>query len=130
MPSNLTGVCDRSIQPRIEAALAGTEEIAKVIDAVEPRLWNLSTVLPILQDTTIVAAGPRVRGRQSFRRGPGRDRRRRREMGETALTFGVAHAGFQSACAVNAEIANTRTSHSGGRASSIRTTRRTVVPVG
>ncbi len=62
VPSNLTGVCDRSIQPRIEAALAGTEEIAKVIDAVEPRLWNLSTVLPILQDTTIVAAGPRVRG--------------------------------------------------------------------
>lgn len=61
-PSNLTGVCDRSIQPRIEAALAGTEEIAKVIDAVEPRLWNLATVLPILQDTTIVAAGPRVRG--------------------------------------------------------------------
>ncbi|MGH3584493.1 MAG: ABC transporter substrate-binding protein, partial [Mycobacterium sp.] len=31
VPSNLTGVCDRSVQPRIEAALAGTEEIAKVI---------------------------------------------------------------------------------------------------
>ncbi len=62
VPSNLTGVCDRSIQPRIEAALAGTEEIGKVIDAVEPRLWNLATVLPIMQDTTIVAAGPRVRG--------------------------------------------------------------------
>jgi ABC-type transport system substrate-binding protein len=61
-PSNLTGICDRSIQPRIDAALRGTEEIAKVIDAVEPRLWNLSTVLPILQDTTIVAAGPRVAG--------------------------------------------------------------------
>lgn len=61
-PSNLTGICDRTIQPRIEAALRGTEEIDKVIDAVEPRLWNLSTVLPILQDTTIVAAGPRVAG--------------------------------------------------------------------
>lgn len=61
-PSNLTGICDRSIQPRIDAALRGTEEIGKVIDAVEPRLWNLSTVLPILQDTTIVAAGPRVSG--------------------------------------------------------------------
>lgn len=61
-PSNLTGICDRSIQPRIDAALRGTEEIDKVIDAVEPRLWNLSTVLPILQDTTIVAAGPRVSG--------------------------------------------------------------------
>ena len=59
-PSNLTGICDRSIQPKIDAALRGTEDIAEVIDAVEPRLWNMSTVLPILQDTTIVAAGPRV----------------------------------------------------------------------
>jgi hypothetical protein len=59
-PSNLTGTCDRSIQPKIDAALRGTENIGEVIDAVEPRLWNMSTVLPILQDTTIVAAGPRV----------------------------------------------------------------------
>ncbi len=59
-PSNLTGICDRSIQPKIDAALRGTENIGEVIDAVEPRLWNMSTVLPILQDTTIVAAGPRV----------------------------------------------------------------------
>jgi ABC-type transport system substrate-binding protein len=59
-PSNLTGTCDRSIQPKIDAALQGKENIGEVIDAVEPRLWNMSTVLPILQDTTIVAAGPRV----------------------------------------------------------------------
>ena len=31
-----------------------------MINAVEPRLWDMATVLPILQDTTIVAAGPRV----------------------------------------------------------------------
>lgn len=60
-PSNITGICDRSIQPKIDAALDGTEEIAEVITAVEPRLWNMATVLPILQDTTIVAAGPSVR---------------------------------------------------------------------
>ncbi|OBI98388.1 ABC transporter family substrate-binding protein [Mycobacterium asiaticum] len=59
-PSNLTGICDRSIQPNIEAALNGTKNISDVITAVEPRLWNMSTVLPILQDTTIVAAGPSV----------------------------------------------------------------------
>jgi ABC-type transport system substrate-binding protein len=59
-PSNLTGICDRSIQPKIDAALRGTENIGGVVDAVEPRLWNMSSVLPILQDTTIVAAGPRV----------------------------------------------------------------------
>lgn len=59
-PSNITGICDRSIQPKIDAALDGTANIAEVIEAVEPRLWNMSTVLPILQDTTIVAAGPSV----------------------------------------------------------------------
>lgn len=59
-PSNITGICDRSIQPKIDAALNGTKGIGAVIDAVEPRLWNMSTVLPILQDTTIVAAGPSV----------------------------------------------------------------------
>jgi ABC-type transport system substrate-binding protein len=60
-PSNIAGICDRSIQPKIDAALDGTEDIGEVINAVEPRLWNMSTVLPILQDTTIVAAGPSVR---------------------------------------------------------------------
>jgi ABC-type transport system substrate-binding protein len=59
-PSNITGICDRSIQPKIDAALDGREDIGAVINAVEPRLWNMSTVLPILQDTTIVAAGPSV----------------------------------------------------------------------
>ncbi|MBW8709772.1 MAG: ABC transporter family substrate-binding protein, partial [Mycobacterium sp.] len=57
---NITGMCDRSIQSKIDAALDGTEDIGEVINAVEPRLWNMSTVLPILQDTTIVAAGPSV----------------------------------------------------------------------
>jgi hypothetical protein len=55
-PSNITGICDRSIQPKIEAALDGTEDIGEVINAVEAQLSNMSTVLPILQDTTIVAA--------------------------------------------------------------------------
>jgi len=59
-PSNLTGICDRSIQSNIDAALNGAKNINEVIPAVEPRLWNMSTVLPILQDTTIVAAGPSV----------------------------------------------------------------------
>ncbi|KUH86366.1 MULTISPECIES: ABC transporter family substrate-binding protein [unclassified Mycobacterium] len=59
-PSNITGICDRSIQPKIDAALDGSADIADVITAVEPRLWNMATVLPILQDTTIVAAGPSV----------------------------------------------------------------------
>jgi ABC-type transport system substrate-binding protein len=59
-PSNITGICDHNIQPRINAALRGTEEIGEVIDEVEQSLWNMWTVLPILQDTTIVAAGPNL----------------------------------------------------------------------
>lgn len=60
-PSNLTQVCDPGIQASIDAALDGSKSIGEVIETVEPRLWNLWTVLPILQDTTIVAAGPSVR---------------------------------------------------------------------
>ena len=60
-PSNLTGICDRSIQPFIDGALDGSRDIDSVIAAVEPRLWAMATVLPIMQDTTIVAAGPSVR---------------------------------------------------------------------
>ena len=59
-PSNLTGICDHSIQSDIDAALNGTKNINDVVNAVEPRLWEMSTVLPILQDTTIVGAGPSV----------------------------------------------------------------------
>ncbi len=79
-PSNLTGICDRSIQSNIDAALNGTKNINDVITAVEPRLWNMSTVLPILQDTTIVGAGPSVQNVELVRRGSGRHRRRRRPM--------------------------------------------------
>ncbi|TRW79381.1 ABC transporter family substrate-binding protein [Mycolicibacterium sp. 018/SC-01/001] len=61
-PSNITGICDRGLQPQIDAALQGTADIGQVIDDVEPRLWDMATVLPILQDTTIVAAGPSVQG--------------------------------------------------------------------
>ena len=60
-PSNLTGICDRAIQSDIDAALAGSRDITDVIAEVEPRLWAMATVLPIMQDTTIVAAGPSVR---------------------------------------------------------------------
>ena len=60
VPNNITGLCDSALQPRIDAGLQGDVPIGEVIDYVEPKLWAMSTVLPILQDTTIVAAGPRV----------------------------------------------------------------------
>ncbi|GAB0103214.1 lipoarabinomannan biosynthesis protein LpqW [Nocardia sp. JMUB6875] len=60
-PSNLSGVCDPSLQPAIDAALRGID-VGKVIAEAEPKLWELSTVLPIVQDTQVAAAGPRVDG--------------------------------------------------------------------
>ena len=60
VPNNITGVCEPALQPRIDAALIGHVPIGEVIDFMEPKLWQMWTVLPILQDTTIVAAGPRV----------------------------------------------------------------------
>ena len=60
-PSNLTGICDRGIQAEIDGALDGSLDIGGVIADVESRLWAMAAVLPILQDGTIVAAGPSVR---------------------------------------------------------------------
>ena len=59
-PSNLTGICDQSVEPTVAAALDGSMAIDEAIAAVEPRLWELAAVLPIMQDTMIVAAGPSV----------------------------------------------------------------------
>jgi hypothetical protein len=61
-PSNLSGVCDPTLQTEIDAALRGQADVGKTIADLEPRLWALSTVLPIMQDTTVVAAGNGVRG--------------------------------------------------------------------
>ncbi|TSE01944.1 ABC transporter family substrate-binding protein [Skermania sp. ID1734] len=60
--SNLSGLCDPSLQPSIDAALHGTADVSSVIAEAEPRLWQLAATLPIAQDTTVVAAGPGVSG--------------------------------------------------------------------
>lgn len=60
-PSNIGGVCDPSLQPSIDEALRGIE-VPRVLAEAEPKLWELSTVLPIVQDNVVAAAGPRVDG--------------------------------------------------------------------
>ncbi|MEV6059146.1 ABC transporter family substrate-binding protein [Nocardia asteroides] len=60
-PSNIGGVCDPALQPSIDEALRGVE-VPRVLAEAEPRLWELSTVLPIVQDNVVAAAGPRVDG--------------------------------------------------------------------
>ncbi|WP_107983925.1 ABC transporter family substrate-binding protein [Rhodococcus sp. OK519] len=61
-PSNLSGLCDPSLQPAIDAALRGLDDPAHVIADAEPKLWELAAVLPVLQDNAIVVAGPGVDG--------------------------------------------------------------------
>ncbi|WP_051637666.1 ABC transporter family substrate-binding protein [Rhodococcus sp. UNC363MFTsu5.1] len=61
-PSNLSGLCDPALQVGIDEALRGTADVGHVIAQAEPKLWDLAAVLPVLQDTTVVAAGPGVQG--------------------------------------------------------------------
>jgi ABC-type transport system substrate-binding protein len=61
-PSNLSGLCDAALQAGIDEALRGTADVGHVIAQAEPKLWDLAAVLPVLQDTTAVAAGPGVQG--------------------------------------------------------------------
>ena len=61
-PSNLSGLCDPTLQPMIDDALRGRADTARVIADAEPRLWDLAVTLPVLQDNTVVAAGPGVQG--------------------------------------------------------------------
>lgn len=61
-PSNLSGVCDPALQPAIDGALRGVGSVSQVLADVQPRLWDLAVTLPILQDATVVAAGPGVAG--------------------------------------------------------------------
>ncbi|WP_051919339.1 ABC transporter family substrate-binding protein [Prescottella defluvii] len=61
-PSNLSGLCDPALQPRIDEALRGRGDVARVIADAEPPLWDLAAVLPVLQDNTVVAVGPGVEG--------------------------------------------------------------------
>jgi ABC-type transport system substrate-binding protein len=60
-PSNVSGVCDPTLQPAIEEALRGIE-VGRVLADAEPKLWGLATVLPIVQDNVVAASGPRVDG--------------------------------------------------------------------
>lgn len=59
-PSNLSGACDHTVQPAIDDALHGVRTIDEVDDVVEPKLWELAVIMPILQDTTMVAASADV----------------------------------------------------------------------
>ncbi|MFE3290301.1 ABC transporter family substrate-binding protein [Rhodococcus sp. NPDC059234] len=61
-PSNISGLCDPSLQASIDEALRGSTDVGEAIAHAEPRLWDLAAVLPLLQDATVEAVGPDVQG--------------------------------------------------------------------
>lgn len=60
-PRNLSGLCVPELQSTIDRALvAGLD--AAVVDDVESALWALASTLPLMQDVSVVAAGPAITG--------------------------------------------------------------------
>jgi ABC-type transport system substrate-binding protein len=54
-PGNITGFCDPSLQPTIDAALTGTMSLSDAIAIVEPRLWRQAIAVPLFQSADSVA---------------------------------------------------------------------------
>nr|WP_296773759.1 ABC transporter family substrate-binding protein [Rhodococcus sp. (in: high G+C Gram-positive bacteria)] len=61
-PSNLSGLCVPALQPSIDRALRGELTAVQFAAEAEPALWALSAVLPIMQDSSVVAVGDGVEG--------------------------------------------------------------------
>ncbi|MGC0362955.1 ABC-type transport system substrate-binding protein [Rhodococcus sp. 27YEA15] len=61
-PSNISGLCDPSLQPRIDQALSGIGDFKELVADAEPKLWDLAAVLPIAQSRALVAVGSGVDG--------------------------------------------------------------------
>lgn len=61
-PSNLSGLCVPALQTSIDRALRGELSAPLFAAEAEPALWALSAVLPIVQDSSVVAVGDGVEG--------------------------------------------------------------------
>ncbi|MDJ0392301.1 ABC transporter family substrate-binding protein [Rhodococcus sp. G-MC3] len=61
-PSNLSGLCVPDLEQSIDRALRGELTAQEFTAEAEPKLWALSAVLPIMQDSSVVAVGNGVDG--------------------------------------------------------------------
>jgi len=59
---NVSGICDAALQPQIDAALTGNTDAGAAVAALESRLWDLNAVLPLYQDSTLLAVRKQVSG--------------------------------------------------------------------
>jgi ABC-type transport system substrate-binding protein len=56
LPGNITGLCDTSLQPTIDATLTGAMSLSEALAITEPRLWRQSVAFPLFQMADSVAA--------------------------------------------------------------------------
>ncbi|WP_415973471.1 ABC transporter family substrate-binding protein [Rhodococcus sp. 077-4] len=61
-PRNLSGLCVPELQPTIDRALVSGLDPEVTTNDVEPKLWSLASTLPIMQDSSVVAAVPGITG--------------------------------------------------------------------
>lgn len=61
-PSNLSGLCVPELEGSVDRALRGELPVDRLVAEAEPKLWELAAVLPIMQDSSVVAAGTGVEG--------------------------------------------------------------------
>ncbi|NIL74243.1 ABC transporter family substrate-binding protein [Rhodococcus sp. B10] len=61
-PSNTSGLCVPELTDSVNRALSGELSVDALKAEAEPQLWSLSAVLPISQDSSVVAVGNDVEG--------------------------------------------------------------------
>lgn len=59
---NVSGLCDPGIDAAVAAALTGARDAREVVDQLEPTLWAMGAVLPLYQDSVLLAVRPNVTG--------------------------------------------------------------------
>ncbi|MBP2340885.1 ABC transporter family substrate-binding protein [Saccharothrix coeruleofusca] len=62
IPANLSGFCDQSLQPVIDAALTGRSLLSDALAQLEPLLWQQAVVLPLFQVADLLVALPEAQG--------------------------------------------------------------------
>jgi ABC-type transport system substrate-binding protein len=61
-PANLSGYCDPTLQPTIDAALSGDVLLSDALARVEPVLWQEAVSIPLFQTADVLSSRPEVSG--------------------------------------------------------------------
>jgi ABC-type transport system substrate-binding protein len=62
VPANLSGFCDQTLQPTIDAALSGRMLLSEALGKIEPALWQQAIALPLFQVADFLVVLPEAQG--------------------------------------------------------------------